>query len=53
MFIISLDLKDHSALLCVLVDKAPQLHDEIIYDFSELLALIMPKFDNILIVGDF
>lgn len=35
----------------VLVDKPPQLHHKIINDLSELLALIMPKSDNILMVG--
>lgn len=40
-------------LLCVLIYRPPKSNSGFIQEFSDLLALIMPSFDRVLILGDF
>ncbi|KAI2645342.1 hypothetical protein H4Q32_028855 [Labeo rohita] len=40
-------------ILCVIIYRPPKLNKDFLNDFSEFLSEFMPKFDNILICGDF
>ena len=40
-------------VLCAVVYRPPKYHRDFINDFSEFLAEILPKYDRVLIVGDF
>nr|XP_061839065.1 uncharacterized protein LOC133621161 isoform X1 [Nerophis lumbriciformis]XP_061839075.1 uncharacterized protein LOC133621161 isoform X1 [Nerophis lumbriciformis] len=40
-------------VLCAVIYRPPKYHKDFITDFSEFLAEILPKYDRVLIVGDF
>ncbi len=40
-------------LLCAVVYRPPKYNKDFLNDFSDFLAEIMPKYDSVLIVGDF
>lgn len=40
-------------VLCAVVYRPPKYNKDFLNDFSDFLAEIMPKYDRVLIVGDF
>ena len=40
-------------VLCAVIYRPPKYNKDFVNDFSDLLAEIMPKYDRVLLVGDF
>ena len=40
-------------MLCAVIYRPPKYNKDFLNDFSDLLAEIMPKYDRVLLVGDF
>uniref|UniRef100_A0A667WJC6 Reverse transcriptase domain-containing protein n=1 Tax=Myripristis murdjan TaxID=586833 RepID=A0A667WJC6_9TELE len=51
--ILSFIIRNNLPFLCVLIYRPPKLISGFIQDFSELLSVIMLKYDRVLILGDF
>lgn len=41
------------SVLCAVIYRPPKYNKDFVNDFSDLLAEIMPKYDHVLLVGDF